>query len=515
VCNLILVERVTQLAILQLRSNLFRQTLTFEQAHFSADRTSGLMARFTNDIHGIYTGLNMVLGKLIIEPLKMLACLIGAAFICWRLLVLSLLVAPLAVWIVFRLTKSLKKANRRAMEDIAELYGVLSDTFTGIQAVQAFGMEGHERRKFFFTGKQVLRRSMRIALFNALGRVSVETLGIAIICLAMIAGAYLVINQQTSLLGIPMMDRPLSKGSMMAFFAFLAGISDPARKLSEVLHHLQRAGAGADRVYDLLDRQSLIADPPFPKAIASAQPELVFDRVAFHYQAEQPVLREVSLSIPFGETVAIVGPNGCGKTTLTNLLPRFYDPVGGSIRLDGIDLREMRLRDLRSMIGIVAQQAMLFDDTVLANIRYGTPGASDAEVFEAARKAHAHRFIEEKLESGYATVVGERGGRLSGGQRQRVLLARAILRDPKFLILDEATSQIDLESEQLIHKVLEQFRRGRTTLLITHRVSSIALADRVVVMDHGRIVDSGSHAELMKRCEFYSRLRKLGFEQVA
>jgi ATP-binding cassette subfamily B protein/subfamily B ATP-binding cassette protein MsbA len=264
-----------------------------------------------------------------------------------------------------------------------------------------------------------------------------------------------------------------------------------------------------------MDREPAIKDPPEPKHLATSRPELVFENVTFHYQSEQTVLDDLSLRIPFGETVAIVGPNGCGKTTLMNLLPRFYDPVRGAITLDGIDLRELRLRDLRDMIGIVAQQTVLFDDTVANNIRYGRPHASDADVIAAAEKAHAHRFILEKLEDGYESNVGERGNSLSGGQRQRILLARAILRDPKFLILDEATSQIDLESEQLIHRVLEQFRRGRTTLIITHRISSIALADRVVVMDGGQIIDVGAHDDLIQRCDLYSRLYQSGLKQTA
>jgi ATP-binding cassette subfamily B protein/subfamily B ATP-binding cassette protein MsbA len=213
--------------------------------------------------------------------------------------------------------------------------------------------------------------------------------------------------------------------------------------------------------------------------------------------------------------VAIVGANGCGKTTLVNLLPRFYDVAEGAVKLDGVDVRQLRLKDLRRLVGLVAQQATLFDETVIDNIRYGSPWATEADVIAAAEKAYAHRFITERLEKGYETLVGERGGRLSGGQRQRILLARAILRNPQFLILDEATSQIDLESEQLIHKVLEQFIHGRTTLMITHRMSSIALADRIVVMDAGRIIDTGTHEQLVKRCDLYARLHRLGFQEAA
>ena len=211
----------------------------------------------------------------------------------------------------------------------------------------------------------------------------------------------------------------------------------------------------------------------------------------------------------------VVGPNGCGKSTLANLIPRFFDPVAGSVRLDGVDLRDVRLRELRSQIGLVTQETLLFDDTVLNNIRYGCPHATREQVIEAAQQAHAHRFIEQKLEHGYQTVVGAGGGRLSGGQRQRIALARAILRDPAILILDEATSQIDLESEQLIHKVLEQFIRHRTTVVVTHRLATLALANRIVVMDGGRIADLGTHEQLMSRSDVYRRLHQIQFRETA
>ncbi len=227
------------------------------------------------------------------------------------------------------------------------------------------------------------------------------------------------------------------------------------------------------------------------------------------------MLEEIDLRIPFGETLAIVGPNGCGKSTLVNLIPRFYDPRQGRCTLDGIDLRDVRLRDLRSQIGLVTQETLLFDDTVYNNIRYGSPHATREQVIEAAQQAHAHRFIESKLENGYETIVGPQGSLLSGGQRQRIALARAILRDPPILILDEATSQVDLESEQLIHKVLEQFVRNRTTFIITHRLSTLALADRIVVMNAGRIVDVGTHEQLLRRCDLYRRLHDIQFKEIA
>jgi ATP-binding cassette subfamily B protein/subfamily B ATP-binding cassette protein MsbA len=513
--NLVFVERLTQLAMLDVRNQLFRKVLKMELAHFGEGHSSHLMHRINSDVNCAFNGVNAICGRMILEPLKMMACLVGAAFICWRLLIVSLLVAPLAAYVMVRFTQSLRKANRRAMEEMGSLYTVLSETLTNIQTVKAFGMERLERWRYHEAGKKCFHRAMRIIFFNAMGRATAEVMGMTIICMAIVTGAYLVINKQTAIFGIPIMTEPLSFSSLMTFFFFLAGTSDPARKMSEVAGILQRGIAASDRIFDILDYEPKIVDPAEPRVIENPRPELTFEQVSFQYSKGQQVLYSVDLRIPFGQTVAIVGPNGCGKTTLANLLPRFYDPIEGSVKLDGIDVRDLRLKDLRAMTGLVSQHGVLFDDTVLDNIRYGSPGASDEEVMSAAEKAFAHKFIIDRLDKGYQTKVGERGCRLSGGQRQRILLARAILRDPKFLILDEATSQIDLESEQLIHRVLEQFVHGRTTLMITHRMSSIALADRIIVMDLGQIIDSGTHEELLGRCDLYTRLHQLGFQQAA
>jgi ATP-binding cassette subfamily B protein/subfamily B ATP-binding cassette protein MsbA len=513
--NIFLVERLAQLATFDLRGQLMRATLNREYDAFTKDKSSDLLSRITSDILNVNAAVSALVGRVLLEPLKALACLIGAAFICWRLLILSLIVAPLACFLAYKLAQSLKRANRRAMEQLAELYGRISESLGGIQAVKAFGMERHERRRFHHASKNYFFKSLRIAFYNACARTSAELTGTIIISLAILAGAYLVLNQQTALFGIKIMERPLSSGSLLAFYALLAGVSDPARKLADVFNYIQRGLAAADRVYEVIDAPPKIVDPPKPERLLDPRPEVVFDNVSFHYSPGQPVLKNINLRIPYGKTVAVVGPNGCGKSTLISLLLRFYDPVEGSVKLEHLDLRNMRQHDLRERIGLVAQQAVLFDDTVTNNIRYGSPDATDAEVIEAATKAHAHRFISEKLEHGYDTVVGERGNKLSGGQRQRILLARAILRDPAILILDEATSQIDLESEQLIHRVLEQFTRGRTTLMITHRVASLALADEVVVLDGGRVLDVGTHDQLLTRCDLYRRLYQVGFKASA
>src|SRR5688500_13208338 len=353
IANMQLVERLSQTAMYELRKQLFRRTLKLEISTLSDDRSSNMLARFTHDMNQIHSGLNMLLGRVVLEPLKMVACLIGAAFICWRLLLVSLLVAPIVVLIIGRLMQSLKRANRRAMEEMSQLYHLLSEVFAGIQAVKAFGMERHARRKLHNSGKQYYFRAIKIALYNALARCSAEALGMSIVCLALITGAYLVLNQQTHLMGIKIMERPLSVPLLLAFYALLAGIGDPSRKLSEIFNYLQRGMAAADRVYEMLDRKSKIVDPPAPRFVKSPTPSLVFDRVSFAYNPGQLVLRDIELTIPFGEPVAFVGPNGCGKTTLINLLPRFYDPLEGALKIDGLDIRDLRLRDLRQMQGMV------------------------------------------------------------------------------------------------------------------------------------------------------------------
>ena len=288
----------------------------------------------------------------------------------------------------------------------------------------------------------------------------------------------------------------------------LVGMADPGRKIAAIYNLVQPGVPAAERIFQMLDCPSTINDPAQPRSVARPHQRLRLANITFRYGDGEHVLRGIDLEIPHGQSLAIVGPNGCGKTTLAALIPRFYDPAGGAVQLDDVDLRDMALSDLRGRIALVSQQALLFDDTIAANIRYGSPAATDEEVRRAAERARAHEFIMNSCEDGYETRVGPRGESLSGGQRQKIALARAILRDADILILDEATSQVDIESEHQVHEVLKKFVAGRTAIMITHRLSTLSLADRILVMDAGRVLDIGTHEQLITRCEVYQRLHQ-------
>ncbi|MCG8451167.1 MAG: ABC transporter ATP-binding protein/permease [Pirellulales bacterium] len=515
VAGAFLMARLGHLVNFELRKQFYRRTIRLDLGTFRGTTPGDLMNRFTTEVGSIAAGTQTLFGMAVREPLKMIACLCVAAYVSWQLLLLTLISAPLAIYAIHWLAKALKRANRRASEEFSVVFDHLEETFGGMKVIKAFTMESRERSRFHRASKQYYRRSMRIAFYNSLASPVIETMGVGMILAAMIAGGYLVLNEQTHLFGIRISEKPLTHGWITLFYASLAGASDPVRRFSSVFNNLQRAAAACDRVFELFDRTTQIKDPTAPVELPTRLGRVRFQDVSFAYQPDEPVLDRVNLEVASGETVAIVGPNGCGKSTLMNLLPRFYDPCRGAVTIDGHDLREFRIRDLRCRLGVVTQETLLFDDTVANNIRYGSPGTSEQQLVQAAQQAHAHRFITEKLADGYDTMCGPSGDRLSGGQRQRIALARAILRDPDILILDEATSQIDVESERLIHEVLEKFIVGRTVFMITHRPSTLALADRIVVMDHGRIVDVGSFDELSARCELFRRLAHLEYRESA
>lgn len=485
--NDLLVARVAMDISRNIRQKIFDQSLRMDRASFAKYGTSGISAHITNTSEMLSSALMNTLGGAVREPLKIASCLIGAGFICWRLLLLSTIVAPLVGVMLWWVTTRLRAISRGVLHRSGTFHAVMLESLGNIQTTQAYTMEPFEQARFARATWELRRNGLKYVFYSTLSKPIIELLGLGMLGTAIVGGAYLVLNQETHLLGIPICDQPLTISALLVFFGMLIGASDPLRKLSAVYATIYAGTTAADALYPMLDQQSKIRDPENPVEPPRPHKQLTLENVTFGYRAGQELLNNVSLSIPFGQTLAIVGHNGSGKSTLINLLCRFYDPVAGSVKLDGVELRQMTLQSLRKRIALVTQHTELFNETIAFNIRYGSMDATDEQVIAAAKEAHAHEFITQSLEHGYESGVGQNGNRLSGGQRQRIALARALLRDPELLILDEATSQIDIQSEQLIRESLSAHRGKRTMIIITHREALLDLADETYEVRDGQL----------------------------
>lgn len=500
-----LVGGVTNLTLYRLRNQFFRNVLRLDMQSFYRAGSHDLTARFTNDGETLAAGLKTLFGKVVAEPLKALGCIVIACIVSWQLTLLFLVLVPLGALVMGRVGRLMKRASKRVLERMSNIFKLLQESFQGLRVVKAFTREAFVRRQFLQATREYYRRSMRVIRIEAVAGPIIELMGVAGVTLSVLIGAYLVLSGQTDIWGIRLTRYPLDHETLVLLYTLLAAIADPVRKLSSVYTKLQAAAAAAERIFAAIDRKPELPRVPGADRLPVHEKEIVFRHVSFGYEPDWPVLHEIDLSIPFGQTTAIVGPNGCGKTTLLHLLPRFFDPQSGQVLIDGVDVRAASLRSLRQQLALVTQDTILFDDTIHANIAFGLRRATAAQVEAAARRAFAHEFIE-KLPNGYQTRTGELGRSFSGGERQRLALARAILRDPRILILDEFTSQIDAESEAKIHRALIEFTKGRTTFLITHRLHTLEIADRIVVLDNGRIDAIGTHSELLSRSAVYRRL---------
>ncbi len=502
-----LVGSVVNLALFDLRNRFYRNVIHLDVDQFGKDGTGELMARFTNDMESLGAGLKTLFGKLILEPLRAAACIVIALYINWQLTLLFLILVPIAGFILTRVARLMKSATRRLLERMSNIFKILQESFQGIRIVKAFTMEPYERRRFFTATKDYYHKSMRVVNIDALADPIIELLGVMAVAGALLGGSYMVLHHQ------------FDPETLLTLYAFLAAVADPVRKLSSVFTRIQSGAAAADRIFAFLDRQPRVtrnADGPRLRK-SELRPEpgskkgkpnfIEFRDVCFSYEPNSPILTNINLSIRAGETVAIVGQNGTGKSTLVGLLPRFYDPLHGSIFINGFDIRRVNLRSVRQQIGIVTQESILFDDTIYNNIAYGSRGATAEQVEAAARKAFAHDFIAAK-EGGYQHVVGEGGRFLSGGERQRITLARAILRDPSILILDEFTGNADAEVEALINRAMRDFMVGRTSFIITHKLHTLETVDHIIVLEANHLAGVGTHAELLSVCPAYQRLHE-------
>jgi ATP-binding cassette subfamily B protein/subfamily B ATP-binding cassette protein MsbA len=508
-----LIGSVVNLSLYDLRSRFFRNVLRLDVTHFSEAGTHELMARFTNDMEMLGQGQKTLFGKVISEPLKALGCVIAACWISWQLTLMFLVLVPFALFVLTKVGRVMKRATRRLLERMSNIYKILLESFQGIRIVKAFTREPHERRRFRQATRDYYHKSMWVVKLDALSGPIIELLGVAAVAAALLAGAYLVIERETHLFGLRMSDYPLDAETLLTLYAFLAAIADPVRKLSSVYTRIQSGAAACDRIFAVLDRVPTVQINPTGVLLDRHHIDVELRDVCFSYDPDHQILTGLSFHVRFGETIAVVGQNGCGKTTLMGLLARFYDPDHGTISVDGYDLRKVNLRSFRKQLGIVTQEPILFDDTIFNNIAYGNRNATPEEVETAARQANAHDFIT-RLPKGYQSTIGESGGKMSGGQKQRIALARAILRDPSLLILDEFTSQADTESEVLIHRALREFKKNRTTFVITHRLNTLEIADRILVLDAGRLAALGTHKELWEDCPLYRRLCEAQFSRL-
>ena len=469
-----------------IRSKVFDKALELDRAQFMRQGSAGFMAQVTHTADMLASGITTVYGGAITEPLKILGCLGGAFIVSWRLTLACLTLAPVVGFLMVWLNRRIRGVSKSILARSRGFHHVLLEALNNVLTVQAYTMEDFERQRFRTCTGDMMRTGMWHAFYHALANPITEILGIGMVATSIAVGAWLVINQETKIFGITMTDQPMTVSGIMVFFGLLIGASDPVRKLSAVITGFNMGIVGAQGLYPLLDTPSKLSEASAPRTLPSPHREIRLDGVSFSYDGIDTVLRDVNVSIAFGERVAIVGPNGGGKSTLVNLICRFYDPTQGRVLLDGVPLTDLALRDLRRRIALVTQQTELFNEAVLYNIRYGRWEASDEEIEAAARPAHAHEFIADFPE-GYRTMVGPNGFRLSGGQRQRIALARAFLRDAEILVLDEATSQIDVESERLIHEALAAYVENRTVIMITHRASTLALANSILEVEHGTV----------------------------
>ncbi len=488
--------------IFDLRVRLYAYLQKMSLSFFERTSTGELMSRVTNDLSALESFVTHGSALTAVDCMR----LIGGATILfvldWRLAALVMIPVPILALAFRHYNTKIRPVYRQVRARLGNINAKLQDNLSGIRVIQAFAREDIEYKRFSKESERYYRARVKgirywsiffpaIRFFGAMGTVIV--LGV---------GSIMVVKDQMSL------------GTLVAFIAYIASIYDPINRLTEVDNIFQEAIAAGERIFELLDETMEVKDAPDAIGLPIIQGEMVFDQVHFKYGSGDPVLHSVSFTMAPGEVVALVGPSGAGKTSIANLICRFYDPVKGHVLVDGYNLRSIKLTSLRRQVAVVLQDSFLFNNTVAENLNYGQPDATRHELIAAARAANAHDFIMQ-LPDGYDTEVGERGVKLSGGQKQRLALARAILANPRILILDEATSSVDAEAEYQIQKALERVLKGRTALVIAHRLSTIRNADKIIVLDRGRIAEVGNHAELMRRGGLYNQLYQRQMEMTS
>lgn len=489
---------IGQRVIIDIREAMFKHLQRLDQAYYDRRKTGVIMSNLTNDVAALQSAIVDNLVSFITEGVTLIGSLVSMLYLDWKLTLVTLVIVPVVLGIINIFGKRLRIAGHDVQGRIADITSLLQETISGARVVRSFAREGYEVQRFERENQRNFRAVMRATKLTSLLSPLVEFSAAIAVTVILWYGGYSVVTGA------------ITAGSLIAFLIYAINLSNPVKRLSQVYGNIQKAMAAGDRVFAILDTKPEVVEKPDAIVLPEVDGRVRFDHVSFSYDGEKKALDDFSLDVPAGRVVAIVGPSGAGKTTIANLLPRFYDATEGAITVDSIDVRDVTFQSLREQIGVVPQETMLFNATIKDNILYGRLDGTDEEVYAAAKAANALEFIE-RLPEGMDTLVGERGSSLSGGQRQRIAIARAILKNPKILILDEATSALDTESEKLVQEALERLMQGRTAFVIAHRLSTIKNADQIVVLREGKLVESGTHDELLAAGGLYQHLYSVQF----
>ncbi len=491
---------IQQSVIRYFRDRLFEKYQRLSLDYFHRRRTGQLISRVTNDVLVLNESIDIGFNRLVVDSLTVMLFSTFLIVLSWKLTLLAMIVLPAVFGFIWFVAKKLRKYSERTQERMEDVNSVLEEAVSNVRVVKAFSMEQFESNKFFKTTREYFDSLLRMTRIRHLAKPINDMLAtLAGVIILWFAGSRII--QGTGELG---------PGDFMTYLLAMFSLINPAKSLSQIHIKLQEGMAAAERIFSVLDAEERVSDRPNAQEKTDFKEVIKYENVTFGYTSFENVLKGVSFDVNHGEVVAVVGASGSGKSTMLDLLPRFYDPQEGRISIDGVDIRDIKLASLRGMMGIVTQETQLFNDSVRNNIAYGLNGVPDDEIIRVAEMANAHQFIRE-FEDGYDTFVGNRGVRLSGGQRQRIAIARALLRNPQILIFDEATSALDTEAEALVQEAIDRLMKGRTVLVIAHRLSTIKHADRIFVMERGKIIECGTHEQLLSRGGTYNRLYNMQF----